>query len=259
MLEFASCSTRSAASPVLVVTFLALLELAREQLIEITQAEGFAPIYVKLAYAAVRLKSKRILEAALLAAPEPLPPRRAQALVRRRDRRRHAAQPARRAARRTGRAARSSWCTVASGWRFQTRRRVPAVSRPAVARKAAALLARGDGDARDHRLPPAGHARRHRGHPRRRGLDARSSRRSRTAAGSTSSATARRPAGRRSTRRRASSSTTSACARSRSCRRSRRSPRPSSLSPCPTAEASEAAAPRRRATTSRSAATGTDG
>ena len=36
---------------VLVVTFLALLELARELLIEITQSECFAPIYVKLAYA----------------------------------------------------------------------------------------------------------------------------------------------------------------------------------------------------------------
>jgi len=36
--------------PVLVVTFLALLELAKETLIEITQAESFAPIYVRLAY-----------------------------------------------------------------------------------------------------------------------------------------------------------------------------------------------------------------
>jgi segregation and condensation protein A len=37
--------------PVLVVTFLALLELARELLVEITQSENFAPIYVKLGYA----------------------------------------------------------------------------------------------------------------------------------------------------------------------------------------------------------------
>ncbi len=37
-------------SPVLVVTFIALLELAKETLIEITQAEAFAPIYVRLAY-----------------------------------------------------------------------------------------------------------------------------------------------------------------------------------------------------------------
>jgi segregation and condensation protein A len=37
--------------PVLVVTFLALLELARELLIEITQAECFSPIYVKLGHA----------------------------------------------------------------------------------------------------------------------------------------------------------------------------------------------------------------
>ncbi len=36
--------------PVLVVTFVALLELAKEFLIEITQAEAFAPIYVRLAY-----------------------------------------------------------------------------------------------------------------------------------------------------------------------------------------------------------------
>ena len=36
--------------PVVVVTFIALLELARESLIEITQAEPFAPIYVRLAY-----------------------------------------------------------------------------------------------------------------------------------------------------------------------------------------------------------------
>ena len=36
--------------PVLVVTFIALLELAKETLIDITQAEAFAPIYVRLAY-----------------------------------------------------------------------------------------------------------------------------------------------------------------------------------------------------------------
>lgn len=36
--------------PVLVVTFVALLELAKESLVEITQAEAFAPIYVRLAY-----------------------------------------------------------------------------------------------------------------------------------------------------------------------------------------------------------------
>jgi segregation and condensation protein A len=37
---------------VIVVTFIALLELAREHLIEVTQAEAFAPIYVRLAYQA---------------------------------------------------------------------------------------------------------------------------------------------------------------------------------------------------------------
>lgn len=36
--------------PVLVVTFIALLELAKETLVEITQAEAFAPIYVRLSY-----------------------------------------------------------------------------------------------------------------------------------------------------------------------------------------------------------------
>ncbi|RYG14592.1 MAG: segregation/condensation protein A [Burkholderiales bacterium] len=36
--------------PVLIVTFIALLELGKETLIEITQAEAFAPIYVRLAY-----------------------------------------------------------------------------------------------------------------------------------------------------------------------------------------------------------------
>ena len=36
--------------PVLVVTFIAMLELARESLLEVTQAEAFAPIYVRLAY-----------------------------------------------------------------------------------------------------------------------------------------------------------------------------------------------------------------
>ena len=35
-----------------VVTFIALLELAREHLLEVTQAEAFAPIYVRLAYQA---------------------------------------------------------------------------------------------------------------------------------------------------------------------------------------------------------------
>ena len=33
-----------------VVTLVALLELTRESLVEITQAEAFAPLYVRLAY-----------------------------------------------------------------------------------------------------------------------------------------------------------------------------------------------------------------
>ncbi|WP_227459015.1 segregation and condensation protein A [Cupriavidus pauculus] len=36
--------------PVVVVNFIAMLELSRESLVEITQAEPFAPIYVRLAY-----------------------------------------------------------------------------------------------------------------------------------------------------------------------------------------------------------------
>ena len=37
-------------APVLLVTLIALLELAKENLVEITQAEAFAPIYVRLAF-----------------------------------------------------------------------------------------------------------------------------------------------------------------------------------------------------------------
>ena len=48
--EFENLFDVSAGAPVLVVTFIALLELAKETLVEITQAEAFAPIYVRLAY-----------------------------------------------------------------------------------------------------------------------------------------------------------------------------------------------------------------
>jgi segregation and condensation protein A len=48
--EFENLFEPSKGIPVLVVTFIALLELAKETLIEITQAEAFAPIYVRLAY-----------------------------------------------------------------------------------------------------------------------------------------------------------------------------------------------------------------
>lgn len=48
--EFEKLFDPSKGVPVLVVTFIALLELAKETLIEITQAEAFAPIYVRLAY-----------------------------------------------------------------------------------------------------------------------------------------------------------------------------------------------------------------
>ena len=45
--EFTTLFAAHADVPHLIVTFLAILELAREQLIELAQAEGFAPIYVK--------------------------------------------------------------------------------------------------------------------------------------------------------------------------------------------------------------------
>ena len=48
--EFEDLFEPSRGGTVLVVTFIALLELAKETLIEITQAEAFAPIYVRLAY-----------------------------------------------------------------------------------------------------------------------------------------------------------------------------------------------------------------
>ena len=48
--EFQEMFDASRGVPVVVVTFIALLELAKESLIEITQAEAFAPIYVRLSY-----------------------------------------------------------------------------------------------------------------------------------------------------------------------------------------------------------------
>jgi segregation and condensation protein A len=48
--EFQDLFDPSRGVPVVVVTFLALLELAKEALIEITQAEAYAPIYVRLSY-----------------------------------------------------------------------------------------------------------------------------------------------------------------------------------------------------------------
>ncbi|MBC7501894.1 MAG: segregation/condensation protein A [Herminiimonas sp.] len=48
--EFSDLFDAARGVPVLVVNFIALLELAKETLIEITQGEPFAPIYVRLAY-----------------------------------------------------------------------------------------------------------------------------------------------------------------------------------------------------------------
>jgi segregation and condensation protein A len=52
-LEFEKLFDPTKGQPVMVVTFLALLELAKEILVEITQAEAFAPIYVRLAFTPV--------------------------------------------------------------------------------------------------------------------------------------------------------------------------------------------------------------
>jgi segregation and condensation protein A len=48
--EFEQLFDTTRGVPVLVVTFIAMLELAKESLIDVTQAEAFAPIYVRLAY-----------------------------------------------------------------------------------------------------------------------------------------------------------------------------------------------------------------
>ncbi len=48
--EFHDLFDTKRGTPVLVVTFIAMLELSREHLVEVTQAEAFAPIYVRLAY-----------------------------------------------------------------------------------------------------------------------------------------------------------------------------------------------------------------
>jgi segregation and condensation protein A len=48
--EFEQLFDAARGVPVLIVTFIAVLELAKEALIDLTQAEAFAPIYVRLAY-----------------------------------------------------------------------------------------------------------------------------------------------------------------------------------------------------------------
>jgi len=48
--EFEELFDHNGNPQVMVVTFIAMLELARESLLEVTQAEAFAPIYVRLAY-----------------------------------------------------------------------------------------------------------------------------------------------------------------------------------------------------------------
>ncbi len=48
--EFENLFDPALGVPVMLVTFIALLELAKEMLVDITQAEAYAPIYVRLAY-----------------------------------------------------------------------------------------------------------------------------------------------------------------------------------------------------------------
>jgi segregation and condensation protein A len=48
--EFQELFDTSRGQAVVVVTFIAMLELCRERLLEVTQAEAFAPIYVRLSY-----------------------------------------------------------------------------------------------------------------------------------------------------------------------------------------------------------------
>ena len=93
--EFTALFAEHADVAHLVVTFLAMLELAREQLISIAQAEPYAPIYAQLrGEARIRTRrrvrmtlmttdttppsdladAKAVLEAALLVAGEPVPP-----------------------------------------------------------------------------------------------------------------------------------------------------------------------------------------
>ncbi|HVP09033.1 MAG TPA: ScpA family protein [Burkholderiales bacterium] len=51
VLEFTELFDPARGVAILVVTFLALLELSRESLVDVTQSEGFAPIYVRIAHA----------------------------------------------------------------------------------------------------------------------------------------------------------------------------------------------------------------
>jgi len=48
--EFENLFDTSRGMPVVIVTFIAMLELAKETLIEVTQAEAYAPIYVRITY-----------------------------------------------------------------------------------------------------------------------------------------------------------------------------------------------------------------
>jgi len=59
--EFQELFETGHGTQVVVVTFIAMLELARERLLEITQAEAFAPVYVRLAYQTTALDDLPVL------------------------------------------------------------------------------------------------------------------------------------------------------------------------------------------------------
>ena len=86
-----------------------------------------------------------------------------------RRRGRHHQAAARRIAPRLAGTAASRVVSLASGWRFQSRPEMKPYLDRLSSREAAEVFAGHAGNTGDHRLPPAGHARRHRGNPRRRG------------------------------------------------------------------------------------------
>jgi segregation and condensation protein A len=70
-IEFADLFEVGHGAQVVVVSFIALLELSRERLVEITQAEAFAPIYVRLCVLA-RSPSDEVPVAIAAPAPRPI-------------------------------------------------------------------------------------------------------------------------------------------------------------------------------------------
>ena len=162
-------------------------------------------------------EAKAVLEAALLVAGEPVPPAQLAKLFEPALAARHRARAARRARARLvvaqGRARAGR-----VGLAIPGPARSAALPRSSHTGKTAALFARGDGNAGDHRLSATRHPRRHRSRSAASPCRRTSSRRSKTGNGSRPSAIAKRRDVRRSTRRRRPSSTISASPPSRNCR-----------------------------------------